>query len=216
MQQVAIIGLSSFGTYLAKALTMHGSSVLVVDSNKGIIDDIKAHVTKAIIADATDRRIIKELNLVEMDEVIISLGSNLESSILVALHLTEAGIINITAKATSEDHAKILEKIGVKKIIFPERDMGLRLAQSLAKRSIIDYMPLGEEFSIIEIFPSEEMIGKSLIELNFREKYKSQVIAIKTNDKKEHTDIPLPHTKIAKNQTLIILGRNEDLEFMKK
>lgn len=216
MQQVAIIGLSSFGTYLAKALAENGSSVLVVDNNKTIIDDIKAHVDKAIIADATDRRIIKELNLIEMDEVIVSLGSNLESSILVALHLTEAGIKNITAKATSEDHAKILEKIGVQKIIFPERDMGLRLAQSLAKQNIIDYMPLGDEFSIIETFPTEEMLGKSLIELNFREKYKCQVIAIKTAGKNEHTDIPSPRAIISENQTLIILGRNEDLEFMKK
>ena len=132
-RSVAIIGLSSFGTYLAKSLAEQGNAVLVVDTNKAIIDDIKAHVTKAVIADATDRRIIKELNFIEMDHVIVSLGSNIESSILTVLHLTEEGIKNITAKATSEDHAKILEKIGVNKIIFPERDMGIRLAESLVK-----------------------------------------------------------------------------------
>ena len=216
MKHVAIIGLSSFGTYLAKSLAEQGNAVLVVDTNKAIIDDIKAHVTKAVIADATDRRIIKELNFIEMDHVIVSLGSNIESSILTVLHLTEEGIKNITAKATSEDHAKILEKIGVNKIIFPERDMGIRLAESLVKINIIDYIPLGEDFSIIETFPTEEMLDKSLIQLNFREKYKCQVIAIKTNGKKEHTAIPSPHTKITKNQTLIIVGRNEDLEFFKK
>lgn len=212
MNQIAIIGLSSFGSYLARALAEQHIGVLVIDNNEAIIDGIKSHVTKAVIADATDPNIIQELSLNEMDHIIISLGTSIESSILTALHLIESGITNITAKAISEDHVKILETIGVKDIVFPERDMGLRLASSLAKSDILDFIPLDSNFSIVEKKPTEEMLGRTLSKLDFRNKYKCQVVAIKTTGKKQQTIMPYPNTIISEDQTLIIVGENEDIE----
>lgn len=212
MIQVAVIGLSSFGTTLAIKLAQNGCTVLAVDKNPQPIDDIKSSVAKAVIADSTDRKIVKELHLSTMDYVIISLGSNLESSVLTAMHLIEGGIKHIIAKATSDDHARILELIGVKNIVFPERDMGVRLADSLSQPNILDVIPIGENVSIIEIIPKKEMLGKSLVSLDFRNKYHCQVIAIKTKEKNIVTEIPKANTIISEDQTLIVIGNNSELE----
>ena len=216
MAQIAVIGISSFGYYLARKLAELGSEVLVVDCDEEKVDTIKAYVTKAVVADATDKRTLKQLGLSNMDAVVLSMGSQMESSIISALHLKEMEVKKIVAKSLSEDHSKILELLKVDRIVFPERDMGERMATSLQGRNIADYLPLGSGISIVEMVPTEEMIGKTLTELEFRSRYKAQVMAIKKKEPEEDTFIPEPSTKIKRGHLLFVLGKDDDLERFRK
>jgi trk system potassium uptake protein TrkA len=211
MKQIAVIGLSSFGYYLALKLSELGSQVLVIDQDEALIDRIKTLVAKAVLADATDPRVLAELGVSEMDVIVLSLGEKLEASILAAMHLKEMGAKRIIAKALSEDHARVLELIGVNQIIFPERDMGVRLAWSLQRANIADYLPLSTDLSIIEIIPLKEMIGKTLEELDFRKRYNCQIVAIKETTPREATFIPHADTIIKEDHLLIVMGNNKDL-----
>jgi len=166
------------------------------------------------VGDATDRRILDKLDLDRMDAVVLSLGSDLESSILAAMHLKEMGVKNIVAKALSEDHVKILDLIGVSRIVFPERDMGLRVATALHGGDVLDQLPLGPGLSIIEMIPTEEMLGRTPDELRFRERYGCQILAVKSTDPKETTFIPDPRSPIRKSHILIVMGRDQDLAKM--
>ena len=216
MAKIAVIGLSSFGYYLAKKLSELGSEVLALDQDEEKIDAIKEFVTKAVVANATDREALRKLKLESMNWVVLSLGGRLESSILTAMHLKELGTANVVGKALSEDHAKILELMGVRRIVFPERDMGERLATSLHGANILDYLPLGSGLSIVEMIPQREMIGKTLQELHFRKRYHCQILAIKTEEGEEKTVIPNPDTLIEESHILILMGKDEDLSKIDK
>ena len=212
MSKVAVIGLSNFGYYLSLRLSELGSDVLAIDKNEGTIDRIKAYVSRAVIADATDKRALYELGIKDMDSVVLSLGNKLETSILASLHLKELGAKNIVAKSLSEEHTKILEILGVQRIVFPEQEIAYRLATSIHGSNIVDYLPLGSNLSIIEMLPTKEMLGKTLEELDFRKKYHCHVIAIRNRDQKETAFIPDPQNKIMQNQALVVIGKNQDLE----
>jgi len=216
MAQIAIIGLSSFGYYLAQRLSELGSEVLAVDTDKERIEKIKNFVAKAVIADATDRKVLERLELEEMDVVVISLGDDLESSILAAFYLKELGVKKIVAKALSEDHARILELIGVGQIEFPERDSGYRLAISLNQPEIVDYIPLGKGVGLVEMNPLKEMIGKTIRELDFRNRYHCQIVAIRLEKDGEKVILPEPDLVIEPTNILVVMGRNEDLEILQK
>lgn len=211
MPQIAVIGLSSFGYYLARRLAEQGIEVLAIDHEEATIDRIKAYVAKAVVADATDPRLLHQMGLTHMDTVVLSLGSKLETSILAAMHLKDMGVKRIVAKALSDDHAKILEMIGVHRIIFPERDMAIRIASSLHGSNIADYVPLGADLSIIEMIPLREMVGQTLQQLDFRKRYQCQVLAIKDKIPEETTFIPEAETPIKASHLLIIMGKNKDL-----
>ncbi len=216
MAQIAIIGLSSFGYFLAQRLSELGSEVLAVDNNRERIDKIKNFVAKAVIADATDRKALERLELEEMDTVVISLGEDIESSILAAFYLKELGVKKVVAKALSEDHARILELIGVDQIAFPERDSGYRLAISLNQPEIVEYIPLGKGVSLVEMNPLKEMIGKTIRELDFRKKYHCQIVAIRLKKEGEKVILPEPDFVIDNDNILVMMGRNEDLENLQK
>lgn len=216
MAQVAIIGLSSFGYYLAQHLSELGSEVLAIDNNRERIEKVKNFVAKAVIADATDRKALARLELEEMDVVVISLGESLESSILAAFYLKELGVKKIVAKALSEDHARILEMVGVNQIVFPERDSGIRLAISLHQPEIVEYIPLGKGISLMEISPFKEMVGKTIRELDFRNHYHCQIVAIRLKKNGERVILPEPDLVIDQSNVLVVMGKNEDLEALQR
>ena len=215
MPQIAVIGLSSFGFYLAKKLSSLGTQVLAIDQKDTRVEDIKEYVDKAVIADATDKDVLSSLGLTQMEAVVLSLGESFASSILAAMHLKELGVKKVVAKALSEDHAKILEKIGVDRIIFPEKDMAERVAMSLQGTNVADFVPLGKDLSVIELKPLKEMVGKTLPELDFRNRYHCQVIAIKDKVPEEISFIPQAETRIKQSHLLIVVGNNKDLERLK-
>ncbi|ACL06678.1 potassium channel family protein [Desulfatibacillum aliphaticivorans] len=209
MAQIAVIGMNSFGFHVAKSLTKNGNEVLAMDQQEAIIDRIKTYVSKAVVADATDKTVLRELNMSQMDAVVLSLGSKLDASILVAMHLLDLNVKNIVAKAVSDDHVKILERIGVHKVVFLERDMGERIAASLQGVHIMDYLPIGKDLSIIEMSPLQEMHYKNLIELDFRNRYNCQVLAVRDTQTGLTLTPPEPTTSIEPHHVLTIMGAKD-------
>lgn len=216
MRTFAVIGLSSFGYYLCRHLSEHEAEVLAVDIIEDKIDDVKSFVKKAIVADAKDKDTLKNLGIEDMDVAIVTVGKSIDTSILITLYLQELGVKEIIAKAVTEDHAKILNMIGATTIIFPERDMAKRLAYTLRHTSLLDYVSLGEGYSIIEMAPPKSWCGKTLTKLNIRRKYQVQVIMIKQIVPEEIIMIPGADSVIKDSDILVIIGRNEDLEKVEK
>jgi trk system potassium uptake protein TrkA len=210
MKNIAIIGLSSFGYYLCEALNKYGFSIMAIDIDETIVQKVKPFVRKAIIGDARDKVFLMQLGIEDFDTVIISVGSKMDSSILITLYMKELKINEIIAKANNEDHAKILEKIGATKIIFPERDMGLRMAHTIASPNFLEFIPLTEGFSLIEVCPPNEWIGKKLKEIDVRVKYHVQITMIR-EIVPSRVVIPDGNFIFKDSDILYIIGENESI-----
>lgn len=215
MKRFAVIGLGNFGFYAAKALYEDGNEVVAIDCNKNRVQAIDPYATEAMVLDATDKEALKSLGLEEMDAAIISTGTKISTSILICLYVQEIGIKRILAKALDDDHAKILRRVGATEIIHPERDSALRISRGLSRPNILDYIPLGEDFDLIQIEPPEKFIGKSLIKLNLRAKYNVHIIAIKQVAPEDLFLIPPAEYVIAENDILIMLGKTADIRRIK-
>lgn len=216
MKSFAVIGLSTFGYYMAQFLAEREMEVVVVDSDEKRVEQIKGVVTKGIIADAVDREVLKSLGLADMDAAIVSLGEDIDASLLVALYLKELGLKEIFVKVMTEDHATILTMMGDFEIIFPERDSAYRLAQRIDNPDILDYVPLTEGYSIIDLAPPGDFIGKNLGELDLRNKHGIQVVIIKEKFPKEKIHVPRADYVIKESDVLVVMGKNEDLEEIRK
>ncbi|NPV83968.1 MAG: TrkA family potassium uptake protein, partial [Candidatus Aminicenantes bacterium] len=138
----AVIGLGSFGSYLARTLYEKGHEVLVIDKDKDKVEEAKDFSSQAVWMDSADKESLQALGVQDMDVAVVSLGPEMEPSILTVLYLHELGVNRILAKALSPDHGKILEAIGATEVIYPERDMAVRLAQRLSSRNVLEYVPL--------------------------------------------------------------------------
>lgn len=207
----AVIGLGSFGSHVAKTLYEKGNEVLAVDMDKEKIEEVKNFVSHAVSMDAADKENLQALGIQEMDIVIISLGPEMESSILTVLYLHELGAKRIVAKALTEDHAKVLDAVGATEVIYPEKDMAIKTALKLSNPNILEYLPLISGFGIQEIAPPEKFIGKTLKKLDLRNKYGIQVIAIKELIPEKTTFIPKADFVIKDSDILIIMGEEKQL-----
>jgi len=212
MKQYVIIGVGSFGSSLAITLAELGNEVLVIDMNRKKIDQIKDKVTHAVIADATDKDVLSEFVKDSVDAVIVGLGDNMEANILTALHLKDLKVKRIIAKAMSEEHIKILVAIGVTDIIYPEKDVAIRLAKELTDPNLIEYIPLAPEYSIATIASPDKFIGKTLKELQLRNKYNVEVIAIKDVLSDSFHLIPDANFKIPYDSALLIIGEKSNID----
>lgn len=212
MKQFAVIGIGNFGYYLAKQLYEQGNDVLAVDIDPKIIQKIKDDVSQAVVADAMDPEAMQELCLTEFDTVILSTGSILSNSILSALNLMELGLKNVYAKALSEAHGKILKKIGLTEVFFPERDMAVSMAERLNSPDVLDYLPFMEGYSIIGLDAPKKFIGRRLMDLDLINKYGVQVIAITKGSDQKTTMIPTGAFVVTSNDKLIVLGPNKALD----
>lgn len=209
MKSFIILGAGRFGASLAKTLYELGHEVLVIDGKEEIIAEISDHVTHAVIGDCSDESTLKSLGVRNFDIAVVAIGGNMESSILVTLMLKEMGVQYIVAKAQSNIHARVLSRVGADKVILPERDMGVRLAQSLAMHNILDFIEVSPRYSILEITTPELWIGKSLKDINVRVKHGINILAIKTGD---DIDIsPDAGRVLHAEDVMIVIGSNEDL-----
>jgi len=179
MKRFAVIGLGNFGFHAAKALYEDRHEVVAIDTDKARVQAIDAFSTEAVVLDATEKDALKALGLEHMDAVIVSTGTKISTSILICLHLQEQGVKKILAKALDEDHGKILKRVGATEIIHPEKDMAIRVARGLSRPNVLDFIPLAEDFDLVQVAPPKEFVGSSLRELNLRSKYNVHVIAIK-------------------------------------
>lgn len=207
MKQIIVIGCGRFGSSVARTFTKLGHDVMVIDNDLDKIKDISEHVAHAVQMDAMDEASFRTLGLRNFDYAIIAISSDIESSIMATLIAKEAGVPIVIAKAATEIHGKLLEKIGADKVIYPERDMGMRVAYSLASPSILDIIEFSPEYSIIETVALEQWESKSLKELSLPKNM--TVLAIKTGKKINIS--PSPDSVIEKDDVLVVLGNNDAL-----
>ncbi len=207
----AVIGLGKFGFYLAKELADSEHSIICIDKNEKLVEEISEHVTEAVVADARKREVLKDLNLGEMDTVVVAVGT-LTQSVLITLYLKELGCRFILAKANDEDHATLLSLVGAHQVIIPEKDMAIKIAQKLSIPNVVDFLPMLPEFCLAEISPPEDFLGKSLAELDLRKKYHIFVIGIRSEDSSTIDLMPQADRKIRKGDSLYVLSKKADLE----
>jgi len=210
VKSIAIVGLSSFGYYLAQELVKEGVQILALDTDADKIDKIRNQVHKAVLADGTDRRILENLGFSELDGVVVCLGQ-IESSVLATLHLKEMNIRRIIVKALSEDHGKLLKMVGAHDVVFPERDMAYRIAFTLTHKNVLDHVELVQGYSIVEIAAPLSFLGKSLRELNLREKFGIQVIVIKETVP-PGVIVPTAGFILKDSDILVIMGKDEAIK----
>lgn len=224
MKQFIVIGAGKFGASVAVTLSQKGHSVLLVDNNLERIQEMSDIVTKAIQLDATDEKAMRALGLKEFDAAIVAIGrQTMEDSVLVTMMLKEIGVATVIAKATNEAHGRILTRVGADRVVFPERDMGIRLANSITTSSIMDHLDVVPGYSVAEIQPSKELTGKSIKESDVKTKYGIQIIAVKSMQPnidergesvlEERINIaPDASTRIEKDDILLVLGKDEDID----
>ena len=215
MKQFAVIGLGNFGYYLATQLYKKGYEVLAIDKRPDLVQEIKDSVNQAIVADATERKTLEAMGLKQMDAAVVCIGSVLSNSILATLNLKDIGVKRVLAKALSEAHGRILYKIGASEVFFPEKDLALSLAERIHNPNMIDYLPFLEGYSIIELSPPQDFIGKSLRELDLINRLGIQIIAVKEVIKDQLVFIPTAKFVLKDSDILIMLGRNESLDKLK-
>lgn len=214
MKQFAVIGLGRFGSSVAQTLYSAGHQVLGIDGSEERVRANLDNCTRAVEADATDEAALRALGVRNFDCVIVGIGGDIQASILVTLMLKEMGVKQVVVKAQSVLHGKVLNKVGADRIVFPERDMGTRVARSLVASNILEYIELAPDFSILEILVSEKMIGKNLRQLDLRNRYEVNVIAIK---RAESFDLSVrADVKIEAGDVLVLVGKNEHLRMMER
>lgn len=209
-KQFAVIGLGRFGQSVATTLAQMGQEVLAIDPNEEKVHDMVDVVTHAIQADATDEDALKALGIRNFDVVIVAIGQNIQASILVTVLLKDLGVKYVVVKAQNELHGKVLERIGADKVVFPERDMGLRIAHKLVSTNVLDQIELSPEFSILEVVAPPELTGVTLLKSQLRAKYGITVLAIKRGP--EIVVSPGAQEIILENDVLVVLGENEKLK----
>jgi trk system potassium uptake protein TrkA len=212
MKRFAVIGCGSFGFYLAKALYENKNQVIAIDRSKEKIQAIDPFVTTAIVQDATDAESLKGLGLEEMDAVIVSTGANIKSSILICFYLKKIGIQKIIAKAEDPDHGEILRQLGAGEIIQSGMDMASRLAMRLTKPNILEFLPFEDEYTIVQVGPPLSFIGKSLKELNLRNRYEVNIIAVKELVPERFVMVPHADFVIKDSDILIMIGKETDIK----
>ena len=206
----AVIGIGRFGTSVALTLSLMGHEVLAVDTSAAAIDSIADRVTHAIVADATDERVLRRIGIAEFDAVVISVAADIRASILTAMLSKELGAKRVVAKAADDLHAKLLIKAGADQVVQPERDSGVRLARSIAVDSVLDYFALTDDVSINELRLPYSWAGKSLVQLGIRTRYGVSVIAIKRGEK---MIVAIdPNSALEQGDVLVLLGSNHELE----
>ena len=216
MRQFAVIGISNFGYYLGRYLYEKGHEVIALDISKSQVQKIKDVVSHAVVADATDREALESLGISKVNTAVVCIGTRMQASILATLHLKEMGTENILAKATSEEHGRILRKVGASEIFFPEKDLAIGVAGKLDNPNMLDYLPFIEGYSIVELAPPKDFVGKKLKELDLINRFGIQVLAIREILPEGLILIPGADFQIKDSDTLIVLGPDEPLEKMKE
>jgi trk system potassium uptake protein TrkA len=210
MGRYAVIGLGKFGATAVRSLHERGHEVIAIDRDRNRVQDVRDSCTQAIEANCTDQDTLRALGLQDADAVVVSLGEQMDASILVTLYLKELGLKEIVVKAVSEDHGKILHLIGATEIVHPERDTARRVARGLGLRSIVEYLPLAADSSLVEVQVPAEFLGKTLAELEIRKRYQVLVVAIKRG---EGLVIATGgDERLLAGDILVLIGKDSDLD----
>jgi trk/ktr system potassium uptake protein len=210
MGRFVVIGLGRFGAHLASRLYELGHVVLGVDADAELVQALRDSVSQVAVVDAREKQQLRALGLKDFDTAVISVGEHLEASTLAALYCKELDL-RVVARAVNEDHGKILEALGVDDVVYPERDMALRLAERLSHSNLLDFIPLGDDFSILEVAPPASFAGRTLAELRVRQRFNVHVIAVQDVLTGSVEMVPPPDAVIRDSDILVVLGRSVDL-----
>lgn len=214
-KRVVVIGLGIFGINLVKELCKSGVEVIAIDKVKEAVQHVRDCATKAIVADGTDTEIMSTIGLREDDLVVVSFGEDLAASTLITLHLRQMKVKNIIVKAPNEDHKLILEKVGATEVIIPEKIMADKIAKSIVSPNVLDYIPLSEDYIICEIAPPASFIGKSIAELQLRNRFHVDVIAVRDTLTEKIQMIPAANFVVKDSEVLVVVGRGADIDKIK-
>jgi trk system potassium uptake protein TrkA len=213
-KQFVVIGLGRFGYSVATTLYSLGNDVLAIDSSEETVQQISDSVTHAVQADATEESSLKTLGIRNFDVAVVGMGSDIQGSIIVTLLVKEMGVKYVIAKAQNELHAKVLYRLGADRVVFPEREMGVRVAHNLTSSNLLDYIELSPDYSIAEIVAIPEWRNKTLREANMRAKYGINVMAIKRDN--EINVSPGADDTILPGDILVVIGGNDELNEIEK
>lgn len=208
--QYAVIGLGRFGSSLAVELLKLGHEVLGIDMDEEAVEEMSDKLTHVVVADSTEEEVIRSLGIRNFDCVVVAIGNDIQASILTAILLKDIGVKTVVAKALSELHGKVLDKIGVDRVIYPERDMGIRVAHQLVSPNLLDYIELSDDYTIAELAVPKRLAGRTLKELDPRARYGCSVVAI--NRKNGVIIAPTAADTFEERDVMVVIGTNEQIE----
>jgi len=216
MKQVAVLGLGDFGLFLAEQLNNNGVSVLAVDMSRARVDLLRDKIDHIVMADITQASALGKLRLPAMDVVVVATSSPLPSSVLCVLRLKELGVERIIAKAENQDHAKVLQAMGVDEILIPEQDTATRLANKLSWTHVLEMLEFSAGCSIMEVAAPPGIVGKSIRHSGLRETYQVQVLGVREWPGAILEPIPSPDYVIKERNTLVVFGGDTSLASLRK
>lgn len=214
MRSCIVIGMGRFGSEAALRLCEHGCEVLALDTDAELIQHVADQVTHAVVADATDKAVLKSLEASSFDCAIVAIGSNLSASVLVTMNLQELGVPRIICKANDESHRKVLLKLGASQVVIPEKEHAARMARSLSSPNVLDYIELSDACGIVEVPAPQKWQGKSLKELDVRAKMGINIIAIKHDGKID--TFPSANYRFADGDVIVVIGSPETIDKVQK
>jgi trk system potassium uptake protein TrkA len=209
VENFIVIGLGRFGTAVARELCELGKQVLAMDLDRDLVQDVADKVTHAVVGDARDPDVLQSLGIKEYDCAIVAIGSDVGSSALVAMRLKEAGVPKVVCKARSHVHRRLLEKIGADRVVFPEHEMGIKVAQGLAHSNIINFIELSPEYGIVEVDLPNGWAGRTIRDLDIRAKFEVNVIAIRRGD--DINVSPGADCVLVQGDRLLVLGEDGNI-----
>lgn len=227
MKQVAVIGLGRFGMSVVQTLSERGVQVLAIDKNEKLVEQASEYAARAVQLEATDEAALRDVGIQDMDAAVVGIGRNISSSILITLLLKQLGVKRIICKALDQLQGKVIEKLGADRVVYPEKEMGARVAESLTAPGIFEHIKLSSSHAFMEIDVPKSFEGKTVGELALRARYGIQLVAVKREvtqiDKKGKVGVgeniiiaPTADDGLIGGDRLVVLGKNEDIEKLKK
>ena len=214
MKSYVVIGLGRFGSALARQLCQLGAEVLAMDIHADLVQQIAGDVTHAVVGDARDKEVLRALGVRDMECAVIAIGEDLAASVLTVMNLKELGVPYVVCKAHDETHRRVLEKLGVDRVVIPEHEHAQRLGRSLFSHNVLDYIELSPDYGILEVPAPKTWIGKTLKELSVRAKMGVNIIAVESGEKTNVS--PSADYRIQSGDVMVVLGDNMALEAVQK
>ena len=214
MKSYVVIGLGRFGQSAARQLCALGAEVLAMDVRSDLVQQVANDVTHAVVGDARDKEVLKALGVRNFDCAVIAIGEDLAASVLTVMNLQELEVPYIVCKAHDETHRRVMEKLGVDRVVIPEQENAQRLARSLHSHNVLDYIELSQDYGILEVPAPKNWVSKSLKELNVRAKMGVNIIAVQSGGKTNVS--PSADYRIQSGDVLVVLGDNMALEAVQK
>lgn len=216
MKTFLVVGLGRFGTAVASELCALGNEVLAMDVREDLVQAVASSVTHAVTADARDQEVLRELAVRNFDCAVVAVGNDIGGSALITLNLKELGVEKVIAKASSHTHRKVLEKIGADRVVFPEHEMGNKLAHALSSSNVLNFIELSDDASIVEIPIPKEWVGMTLRQLDVRNAYGVNVIALRRGPKQKFLIAPGGDTVLEDTDVIVALGPDKHINRIQK